>query len=131
MSRKASQDNFIRLYMADSKYVTKCDRRQLASRIQLSIIWAQDEQLYALYLVYDKLGTSPTIRRPHEEKLIQLFMSQTTFEGMYVRRQPTCICMVYIPQCCQALVHSQSISQCSGSRISNCFSFKTVKESTP
>ena len=38
--------------------------------------------------------------------------------------------VVNLPQCCQALVHSQSISQCSGSRISNSIPFKTVKEST-
>ena len=37
----------------------------------------------------------------------------------------------YLLQCCQALVHSQSISQGSGSRNSNFISFKTVEESTP
>ena len=37
----------------------------------------------------------------------------------------------YSLQCCQALVHSQSISQGSGSRISNCIPFKTVVQSTP
>ena len=37
----------------------------------------------------------------------------------------------YLLQCCQALVHSQSISQDSGSRISNIILFKTVEENTP
>ena len=37
----------------------------------------------------------------------------------------------YLLQCCQALVHSQSISQGSGSRLSNFIPFKTVEESTP
>ena len=37
----------------------------------------------------------------------------------------------YLIQCFQALVHSQSISQCRGSRISNSIPFKTVEESTP
>ena len=36
----------------------------------------------------------------------------------------------YLLQCSQALVHSQSTSQCRGSRISNSISFKTVEEST-
>ena len=35
----------------------------------------------------------------------------------------------YLLQCFQAPVHSQSISQCRGSRISNHIPFKTVKES--
>ena len=35
----------------------------------------------------------------------------------------------YSLQCFQAPVHSQSISQCSGSRISNSIPFKTVEES--
>ena len=34
----------------------------------------------------------------------------------------------YLLQCFQALVHSQSISQCRGSRISNCIHSKTVEE---
>ena len=34
----------------------------------------------------------------------------------------------YLLQCFQVLVHSQSISQCSGSRFSNSIHFKTVKE---
>ena len=37
----------------------------------------------------------------------------------------------YLLQCFQALVHSQSIGQCRGSRISNFIPFKTVEESTP
>ena len=37
----------------------------------------------------------------------------------------------YLLQCCQGLVHSQSISQGSGSRISNSIPSKTVEESTP
>ena len=37
----------------------------------------------------------------------------------------------YLLQCFQALVHYQSIRQCSSSRISNCIAFKTVEESTP
>ena len=36
----------------------------------------------------------------------------------------------YLRQYFQALVDSQSISQCSGSRISNTIQFKTVEEST-
>ena len=36
----------------------------------------------------------------------------------------------YLLQCCQVLVHSQSISQGSGSIISNYILFKTVEEST-
>ena len=35
----------------------------------------------------------------------------------------------HLLQCFQALVHCQSISQYSGSRMSNCIPFKTVKES--
>ena len=35
--------------------------------------------------------------------------------------------MPYAPQCCQALVHCQSISQCSGYGISNFISSKTVE----
>ena len=38
---------------------------------------------------------------------------------------------IYLLQCCQALVHSQSISKGSGSKISNFIPFKTVEESTP
>ena len=34
-------------------------------------------------------------------------------------------------QCFQALVHSQSITQCSGPRISNSIPIKTVEENTP
>ena len=34
----------------------------------------------------------------------------------------------YLLQCCQALVHSQSISQGNGSRFSNSIPFKTVEE---
>ena len=47
-----------------------------------------------------------------------------------------CLCLdvwyqlSYLLQCCQALVHSQSMSQGSGSRIPNCICFKTVEEST-
>ena len=37
----------------------------------------------------------------------------------------------YLLQCCQALVHSQSISQGSCSRISNSIPSKTAEESTP
>ena len=37
----------------------------------------------------------------------------------------------YLLQCCQAQVHSQSISQGSASRISNSIPSKTMKESTP
>ena len=45
------------------------------------------------------------------------------------------VCIRPINDCCllecfQALVHSQSISQCRGSRISNSIEFKTVEEST-
>ena len=37
----------------------------------------------------------------------------------------------YLLQYCQALVHSQSISQGSGSKISDSIPSKTVEESTP
>ena len=37
----------------------------------------------------------------------------------------------YLLQISQALVHSQTISQGSGSRLSNSIPFKTVEESTP
>ena len=37
----------------------------------------------------------------------------------------------YLLQCCQALVHFQSISQGSGSRVSNSIPSKTVEENTP
>ena len=37
----------------------------------------------------------------------------------------------YLLQCCQGLVHSKSISQGSGSRISSSIPSKTAEESTP
>ena len=39
------------------------------------------------------------------------------------------ILISYLLQCFQTLVHSQSISQCKGSRVSNYIKFKTMEES--